>query len=384
MIQVNIKNLSSLTNKSFKRDIQIIPTNIINQLNEMELPISNKEKAIKNISNFLSFLNSQYQKYNTTLLPIDVFIFIKFFNNRLYKQYRDILQELNIISPVPYENGTFYSREEGLSMQYRIHNSYLKADDFTLLFFKKGRNVKRDIKIECNVNNVMLNTILNTDLDYKKVFDEEIKYHKENNTSNFSLYIRLSRALSIDNTRYIKQGSKVDRIFHSFSNLSKVTRKCFDTEFFELDMVNAQPMLLAVKMRKEKIEIEEEYIKICEEGMFYELFENVLVNRDDIKTECYSSIFFDFKENRDVNKKFRELFPKIWNYLKFIKNNKIKMASLLQNEEAEIFNNIKVRHSSKFFTLFDAVVFNNVKDEEYISKQILDYGKKYGIKFKLK
>lgn len=386
MIKINLKDVITLKNKEFDSNIKIIPTYLIEELEKMDLPISNRNIAIKNICDFLTLLNTRYNEYGSSVIPIDKDVFIRFFNNRLYTEYKNILDDLKVITKVPYEDGSFYSKDEGKSLQYRIHNKYLLTDDYTLLFFKRGRNIKKNIRIECNVNSIMLDTILNEELDYKRVFKEELDYHRDNNTSKFSLYIRISRALSMNNDRYIKQGNNVDRIFHSFSNLSKVTRKCFYTEFFEVDLVNAQPMLLALHLNKEDIKYEDSYRLICEEGRFYELFfegDNDKL-RDEIKVQCYSSIFFDFKENMEVNKKFKVLFPMLWEYLKSIKKNKITMASILQNEEANIFNNIKVRNSSKFYTLFDAVMFNNIKDKGYIKSQIEDYGLKYNLKLKVK
>ena len=384
MITINLKEVSTLKNKNFNNNIKVIPTKTLNQLEQLVLPISNRDTAFKNICDFLGYLNNQYNKTNKTILPISKDVFVKYFNNKKYTEYKTLFESLNIITRVPYEDGTFYSKDNGLSLQYRIHNSYLKADDFSLLIFKKSRNNTTKVNIQCDINNIMLDTVVKEDLDYKRVFEEEIKYHLENNTTNFSLFIRLTRALSLNRERYIKYGKTVNRIFHSFSNLSKVTRKCFNTKFYEVDLVNAQPMLLALYLNKNNISYESEYREVCEEGKFYELFEGLLNTRDEIKVECYSSLFFDFKENSNINKRFKELFPLLWKVLKDIKKSKVTLASILQNLEADIFNNIEVKSSSKYYTLFDAVYFNSVNDKEYIEKQILSYGNKHNLKFKTK
>jgi len=384
MITINLKEVSTLKNKNFNNNIKVIPTKTLNQLEQLVLPISNRDTAFKNICDFLGYLNNQYNKTNKTILPISKDVFVKYFNNKKYTEYKTLFESLNIITRVPYEDGTFYSKDNGLSLQYRIHNSYLKADDFSLLIFKKSRNNTTKVNIQCDINNIMLDTVVKEDLDYKRVFEEEIKYHLENNTTNFSLFIRLTRALSLNRERYIKYGKTVNRIFHSFSNLSKVTRKCFNTKFYEVDLVNAQPMLLALYLNKNNISYESEYREVCEEGKFYELFEGLLNTRDEIKVECYSSLFFDFKENSNINKRFKELFPLLWKVLKDIKKSKVTLASILQNLEADIFNNIEVKSSSKYYTLFDAVYFNSVNDKEYIEKQILSYGNKHNLKFKIK
>jgi hypothetical protein len=373
-------------------DLKVIPTYILEELKQIELPIKNFKIVVSNICDFLSYLNIQFDNYSTSLLPISSEIFERHFNNRLYPKYKEILKDLNVLTSVPYEDGRFYSKEDSLSLQYRIHNTYLDASDFTLLIFDKNKkDMQLNIKFEGDRK--FVNTIINESLDYAKVFKEEIEYNKKNNTSLFSLYIRLTKALSIQNERYLKMGDKSNRVYHSFSNLSRVTRKCFDTYFYNIDLKNSQPSMLALYMLMNNIPFDSQYQSDCENGLFYECFydlrdvttfTNKEAHRTEIKRQIYKSIFFSFNERSLFNKRMKALYPMTWQVLKDMNQwTEITVASLLQNTEADIFNNLKIENSTKYYTLFDAVYYNNKKDTENIAKQILYYGIQRGIKFTL-
>lgn len=396
MKTVKLEDISSLSKKDFKDTIKVIPTKILEQLQQIELPIKNREIAIINICDFLIYLNTQFDKFDTSLLVIPQNIFIKYFNSNKESKYKEILKQLNILTQVSYANGSGYDKDNGIAKQYRIHNDYLNQKEFSLLILENKLHIKL-YNIETEMNDVMLDTILIEELDYEQVFLKEIAYHKLNETTNFSLFIRLSRALLITKERYAKKGKKVNRIFHSFSNLSKVTRKCFKTKYNNIDLVNSQPMLLVAYLMKNKIEFEKKYQTICEDGKFYELFYDLYCNdiskldkneleqlRKLVKTKCYESLFFDFRENFKINKRFNELFPILWLHLKEIDKSNISLASILQNIEADIFNNLTIKYSTKMFTMFDAIYFNNKKDLLNLSNQIIKYGKQINVNFKIK
>jgi len=379
--------------KSFNKNsnVKIISTQLLNSILSIELPIKNKEIFISNVVEFLDYLNEKMEHEYLTAFTISVDIFIKYFSRDKYKQYLQILKDFEILTNISHENGVWYDKDEGITKKYRVHNSYLNNTDFTLVIFEdKKTKIKNDIKIK--VDSKYEKTILTETLDYYEVFKNEIEYHKENNTTTFSLYSRLSRALSLNKKRYIKKGEKVDRIYHSFSNLSKVTRKCFKTKYSNIDLDNSQPTFLCVYLKINNIDFETYYQEVCENGKFYELFYDIYKKeftdekllRKKVKNVIYKSFLFDFVENRKVTKRLKELFPKVWQALKDLKQKQNEtLASNLQNIEAKLFNNINVTYSTKYFTLFDAIYFNNKKDKLNIIKQIKNFGKECGIKFSL-
>lgn len=383
MKTLNLEDLSSLKQKDFNNTIKIIPTYLLERLNQLELPIKNKEIALSNICNFLTYILNIYHNTEKSIIAIDREVFISYFNNRLYPKYKELLKECKVLTAVPYEDGTFYSKDNGICLQYRIHNEFLESKEFTALLFKPNKK-EMSLDLVYEGPRKFVNTIINEELDYEKVFKNEIEYHKLNDTTEFSLYSRLVRALSLRSNRYIKQGNKVNRVYHSFSNLSKITRKCFKTNFKSIDLKNSQPAFLVYYLILNKIEFEPSYKELVENGKFYELFYDLYDgDRDKVKVAVYESLFFAFNETRRVNKRFKELFPLVWNELKRINDKGITLASILQNYESDLFNNLKVKNSTRYFTLFDAIYYNNEKDKKMLTEQIMEYGMNNGIKFTL-
>src|SRR5690606_9959383 len=113
--------------------------------------------------------------------------------------------------------------------------------------------------------------------------------------------------------------------------------------------------------------------------------------RDEVKVLLYKSIYFDFKSDSDISVMFKSIYPIAYSELQNLYKNDIqdeksdiKMASRLQNIEAEIFNNITPKFSKYYFTLFDAVYFTDESDAGHIMIDLLDKFKKYGLVPKLK
>lgn len=380
---IKLEELSSLRKSEFQNTIKVLPTSLVNHLESIKLPIKNKEKAYTQIANFLNYLNLLLEQENKSVFVIEQSTFIKYFNGDTYIKFKQILSDSKILTNVTNLDNVWYDYQNSIAKTYRLHNEYINNQDYSLLIIEK--NVQPKLEIEKNVHTKFELAVTTEQLDYEKVFINEVNYHRENNTSKFSLYVRIARALNLTNKRFIKQGTKVNRIYHSFSSLSKITRKCFKTKYFNIDISNSQPTFLVYYLVSNKIKFEQQYQEIVENGNFYELFYDLYNNdRDKVKVAVYESLFFAFNESRRINKRFKELFPLVWNELKRINEHGITLASILQNLEADLFNNIEVKTSTKFFTLFDAIYFNNKKDINIIKKQIENFGNKIGIKFSIK
>ena len=377
-----LENLQFLTKKDFNNKIKLIPTNVLEFILNNEMPLKDKSKVIEQISIFLDFINNQVLQSKTTVLTIDKNIFVSYFNRNTYTQFKDILVQTNILTNVTNENGVWYDKDNGIAKSYRVHNEYLTNNDYSLIILDKKKNKSVEVKSEVEVNERFLNTIITEELDYSEVFKNELEYHQTNNTTMYSLYSRILRALSLVDKRYIKTGNKVNRIYHSFSNLSKVTRKCFKTKYINIDIKNSQPTFLVYYLVSNNIKFEDTYKQEVENGTFYELFYDLHNNdRNLVKVAVYKDLFFAFNTSTETNKRFKSLFPNVWNELSKINDSKTSLASILQNLEADLFNSLEVKSSSKYYTLFDAIYFTNKKDIKSIENQIKKYGKKLNIKF---
>lgn len=350
---------------------------LISSLLVTELPIQNKRLALKNILSFLTFIDTQMKIKNDSLLSISSSILIEYFSTDHYKKYMNILKELDIISDVPYQDGTFYT-VGSLTKQYRIHNSYIMNDNLCMVILENDRAKDKFI---CNVDidDRFKRTIMHLDINMKNAVIAEIEYCRDTNLSSNNLRMRLSRLFYTRMKRYIKKGTNVDRIYHSFTNVSKVSRRHLTTKMYNIDIVNSQPLMLISYLNKEGYIFDENYKIDCQNGTFYDNFITKELTRDDVKVHLYKGIFFSFNKNLTINKKFKELYPLTWQSLSEIYESSISLASRLQNLESELFNNLIPKKSKQYFTLFDAIYFDSVNDIVTLNKNIHSFFNNIGV-----
>lgn len=352
---------------------------IANILAIEKFPIANRRIAIKNIMKFLAYVDSQMKKNNNTILPIPQNILIEFFSKNQYVEYMKLLASLKIMTAVSYQNGTFYSKEEKKSKQYRIHNKFIN-EDLALLIINDKKEI--EISIEGTYDKKFVNAITKIEVDLKFAVIDELK----NKQSNNSLRCRLSILFGLYGKRWMKKGQNVDRIYHSLSNLSRISRKHIHIKgkkFHNIDIKNCQPLLLCYLLLQNGLEIDENYKKDCENGSLYERFIDNYTSRDEVKVMLYKSIYFDFKPGNEIAEKFKNLYPATYKSLEIISKDGNKLAGKLQNIEASIFNDLVPAKSRYFFTLFDAIYFLDGNDIIQLCDDINEKFLEFGIKPKL-
>ena len=94
--------------------------------------------------------------------------------------------------------------------------------------------------------------------------------------------------------------------------------------------------------------------------------------KNDVKKPLYSAIYFDFKPQKKIAQKFKHLYPLTYNSIETLHAGGKTMASMLQNLEASVFNNIAPKESKYYFTLFDAIYYIDEADKTGLIKQIED------------
>jgi hypothetical protein len=381
----------SVETKKLTRYVYINNIDLISKLLSKELPILNKKIALRNILDFLTYIDIKINQNDKTIIPISSEILISFFNRNKYKEYMNILSELDIITRVPYQDGTFYVKGN-LNCQYRIHNEYLTEEDLAIIVLEDDRSKDSFVNEVEGLDKRYIDTIKKLNINIQSAIEAEIKHFKENNLSITSLRNRISRILYTKRKRFIKKGQKVDRIYHSFTNLSRVARKHFNIPMYDLDIVNCQPLLLVALLKQNGFRSDSSYQVDCEAGCFYERFLDINKTEDitteDLRVETkkglYKNIFFGFNTNSRYNKRFKDLYPQTWNSLELISKNCESLASQLQNLESGLFNNLIPKKSKYYFTLFDAIYFDNILDRYELENNIKEYFKKYDIRVAIK
>jgi len=421
MTTIQFNNKKALFTQLSPSDINFIKTssksyittnNIINQLSSIDLPIK-KETAIKRILHFLEFVDQKIKDVGTEI-PIDKSVWIDFFTENHYIKYQAILSDLKIITRVLYTKGVYfdksgkkhvmvndfvYSKDLGLAKIFQVHNAYINDNNYIMVMFDT-KQVKVNLYVDNRLKKLspkFINTIKNVKIDVTGAIQAEINEYQKQIISFPQLKHRISRIFAVRNSRKIVTGSKVNRIYHSFTNLSKISRQFLNYKFFEIDVTNCQPTLLVAYLSKNKLELDENYQLDCESGCFYERFIDLINDNytfgDDIKdfnqartatkTEIYRNLFFGFNTGTSINKRFKELYPNVWNELAKIKKSDTSLASILQNTEAELFNSLFPKKSKMFFTLFDAVYFTNVDDTADLESKINDFFLERNVKVKI-
>lgn len=349
-------------------------TTICKLLQHDNLPIQNRRIAITNILDFLKWADTRInlQKHTTTKNKTTLTIYWKEFENYFsrdrYLQYITLLKELKVMSLVPY-NDNQYSKKGERSNLYRFYNNYVGADTCIVITPNKTHST---LDVTGKHSKKITNTIMNIEVDYKSAIIAEIDYYRNGHIDTNQLRIRLNKLFSLNGKRFIKYGNKVNRVYHSLSNLSKISREFLHirgVKFNNIDIVNCQPLLLCYYLIKNNLPVDANYITDCETGFFYERFYEKTGNDDvdnirrkETKQQLYKSIFFDFKPGNLHNKQFCSLYPSTYQSLAQIALKEETLASILQNTEAEIFNDLLPVNSKYYFTLFDAIYFTDIAD----------------------
>lgn len=357
-----------------------------------KFPIKNKRIACENIFRFLAYIDFLIKKENdkgdtrNSILEIPIETWHDFFNKNEYIKYRDLLKELSIITQIPYPDGKWksYTKDDHKCYRFRVHDSYIDEKNLALLFIPKKRKLRllnNEIK---DLDKRYVKTIKDLEINFKPAIEAEIRYHKENNTPVYNLRQRIENIIYTTRDRTIKYGKNVKRIFHPFSNVSRIAREHLSIKFHNIDIVNCQPLLLVYYLKQQNMEIDEDYIIDVENGLFYENFYDDPKERDATKQNLYQVIFFGFNPKTKNNKKFKELYPLTHASLSKIAKEETTLASRLQNCEANIFNNIKPKCSKNYFTLHDAIYFSDTRDIAKLKEDIIEKFSEYNITPKIK
>ena len=346
----NIDIIKTIENR---HNVFVCGTNTFNAIyNYDKYPLKNRKLAIRNMLLFLQYIDTLLTDKTTVVISANKIRDV--FTGAKYRAYIDILAELDIITRVPYPDGKFYEYENTKRYcQYRIHNHYL-VDKVCLVIAPKDKPSKliTDKKYPAK----FVKTIKETTCNYSEAIKDEFYNYVLSGMPENKLRVRLSRLLALSNDRFIRQGDKVDRVYHSFSNLSKISRKHLHVDnksFHDIDIKNCQPLLLCYLLRKLNMSVDTNYITDCEAGNVYERFITENRDRDNVKLELYAAIYFDFKEKKPIAEEFEKQYPLTYQSLQILDNDPVTLASKLQNIEAGIFNGLTPKKSKYYFTLFD-------------------------------
>lgn len=381
----------------------------------------NKRVYLTNILNFIvDRLNHQKMKSNIS----DVFELrrkelVKIFSSKTYRTYMRILVETGILIPVKYKCGNYFIHNEYKPRQFRFSKDFLNANEIALLMISSNENKKRkliiDPLLERRLNDQdprIISSMNRFKIDTEGSIKAEIEhYYKEDNSVN-SLINRINTIFRFMDKRTIKEGNKSGRLYTSITELSRVSREFLIPKMYEIDLSNSQPAILSNIFIENNMDFDPNFILDTENGLLYQRFYGLYIDkinhsniRDITKRNLYKNILFGFNERSIINKKFKELYPITWEYIKSIgkdnvkkiygkkenggfgvlnedevKNNK-NLASILQRKESDIFLNLRPKKSKFYATIHDSILVDYIGDIPQLKEDIKE---KFKIKIKLK
>lgn len=322
-----------------------------------------------------------------------------------YKIYLDLLSDMNIVTrreTSKYCGGGYHNgvKKEKFTYTYDISPELIDGDDllnpqFSLIFIEDSAN-KYDLEANSilkyesfdeglikRIDPRMINTLKYIQLNKVNAIMAELNYFDTKKHSIKGLADRLSAIIRFGEKKYLTKGKKVNRLYHHLTNLSSVARKHFNIKFYNVDLTNSQPLILAYYLIKNGFEIDENYVDNVQQGKFYEsLMDKENFDRKIIKESVYQFLFFGFWQENDINKNFKAIYPKIWQHLKELSDKKasderakkttITLASILQNMETEIFETTPsiCANSTFLFTLHDSIYFDNYDDTVLVVRHL--------------
>jgi len=369
------------------RSIYCIDLKLITLLMSIDNYPQKKYLSIEKLLQFIQWFETNMNDENSMSIPA---LSLKSRINKHYKRYMDILSDNKIITPIKNNSGRYY--QTGIeTKKYRLLDIWTKDNDLCLVYFESNdRNIDVYIDENLNIDKRMIYTVTNKlKIDYTSALKAEILNWQEKGFTTARLRKRLSKLFSSKDYRYIKKGYKVDRIYHSFSNISKISREYLNIPMCNIDLKNSQPLFLVAYLIENGKDYDLSYKNDCESGEIYLNFYNVRKEdfsndsdelRSNVKKAIYKNIFFGFNENSLYNKRFKQLYPRVWQSLKDINDSGETLAGILQNKEASLFNNLNPKKSKYYFTLFDAIYYSDKNDTINILDNINTFFSNLGIK----
>ncbi len=394
----------------------VIPTLIFNIIKEQMNNGNNNYTFVKPI---LEIIQTLYANDNCELS-----------SHQLKKISNKYLSIIEMLKPIIY-SVKYSSLIDGKRYKKNIY-TMRSFSDLTFVKLSKSEQLKINSKrIENSpVNNTNFIYVLeNAKIDIKNVIRDEFEYvfnelndndliieYNYSNNDRYKLFLmRISNALKFNSNRWVSKGKKIDRVFSSFSSLTRIARKHVHINgkyFTEIDGTNYAPLLLNILMVQNNLAIDDNYILHTTNGILYERLKaeanalNIksefkvksimvdefvdghkyiknkkihikeefdLTNRDHIKILVCSDILYSNLSSKgnmittNFCKIFKSLYPKTYESIRVLKLNG-DLNKNLNNLEADI--NLNVIPNCYYFDVHDAKYLLNTNQLNFVKKSI--------------
>lgn len=236
--------------------------------------------------------------------------------------------------------------------------------------------------ISLDLRKKLVNDIYSIDIDHKESLNFLNKQKDENKISREKYLHNIYSIDSIKNKHIFFKFDEYGRFHNNFTILKKEIRNKFikiDGENVgEIDLKNSQPFFLGFLIFQEFSGLLNaeciRFLKLVKEGLIYDDFIECYpeYSRDEVKILFYKVLFGNNNYDNKENKKFREIYPTVYEYIQELKSlNKTykELSHLLQRKESDfifkIVEQIKNTYPYiKLFTVHDSIIFPKKYDSE--------------------
>lgn len=404
IIKFNLKELKTIDFKIFENS-HIVPLVCYEKLLTHFVFFPDDNNSIF-ITKYLKVCSLIVENQEGSIYSIDL--------QRIDHNYKKIINILdNAIGRHPYISPT-HSNNQSKSKPF---DYYFTANNLEWCLISIDYNNEGEIK---TINNTLpinhpahaqVNTILNVKLDlsntiideYNNIFNSTYDWNdvKKEDITKFTSRIQRALSFQFNNKRFIKKGNDNEqgRVFSSLtSNLTKIARKHLYIDFkpfYEIDIANCQPLLMAVFLSSKGYIIDNNYITDVMDGIVYDRIVNYAITnnlqtqncfqngktvnlkltyRPDVKVLSYANIFFKTKtkEESTVSNIFSILYPLTYSALiDYTTKTTDSTALLLQATESEIIMNVSKTIDCEYFTVHDAIYITDYESIESLKKEII-------------
>ena len=190
-----------------------------------------------------------------------------------------------------------------------------------------------------------------------------------------------------------------DRFGHRFhsclTNVRREWRHCLRVDgraLYMSDVANSQPLVLASVLREKGVGGCDEYVRLCEEGRFYDqAAEELGVGRDDAKRNLVSYVFFGKNKYRSkYHTWLQERFPPVYEFIRTAKRTDYaRLARMLQRQESKIVisgacDDMMLLEPDLFVaTIHDALLYLP-EDRETVEGRLREAFRRFGVRVTLK
>lgn len=383
---IYIDNLEDLSryitnNKNNKQIISILPAIVWDNIKPLNL-LKDETKIFKQLSSFFTL----FKDYIDT--PISRTLWEEYFSRHTYKIIKDTLLNNNLINWQRKEGKKYLAGSHPTHYRITANVKHCKSYYIYIKNFKRPNysiiNIKDDNIKDDNIitNQPEINCLLNEYIDLPKAIKAEIEYFYKNKSN---IFLRLNRIINFNSNanRRVSRPKSNGRIYTPICTISRVSRRYLSRKYNTIDLKNSQPLMLVFYCLEKGLDIDKEYVELTSKGKIYDVFYHLYNNdRNKVKELFFKNIYYGFNKTQAINKKFKEMFPLVWEILNKANDEKqygISLAADLQAIEASIFLPITTKHSTMVYKIHDSISFNNKKDKAFILKQLKENTKKYGI-----